>query len=258
MFEQSVISSAPKGKRVWTTCLGVTGQVVLVTGMVMAPMLWPQVLPPASFTLIVPGPPPGPAQKAKGSAKPQSGHARRRVFKESDLIAAPSVIPNKLPPRILDDPDPGVGPFVPGSTGGPGGGTGSSFFDGVIGGTGEPPKVERAPAVKVEPTPVATVKVSEPTRVRVGGVIKPPRLVRRVDPIYPDIAKKARVSGVVKLSGVIAVDGHVKELSVESGNVLLVRAALEAVAKWVYEPTQLNGDPVEVATTILVTFTLNQ
>lgn len=66
-----------------------------------------------------------------------------------------------------------------------------------------------------------------------------------------------RVSGVVELIGVIGTDGRIKELRVKSGHPLLARAALEAVARWIYKPTRLNGSPVEVEAPITVTFRLN-
>jgi protein TonB len=72
------------------------------------------------------------------------------------------------------------------------------------------------------------------------------------------LAKQAHVEGVVKLTGVIAIDGRIAALTIESGNPLLVPAARDAVRQWLYEPTLLNGVPVEVMTTIVVTFTLNR
>ena len=66
-----------------------------------------------------------------------------------------------------------------------------------------------------------------------------------------------RVSGVVELMGIIATDGRIRELKLLSGNPLLAPAALEAVRQWVYEPTLLNGEPVELIATISVIFRLN-
>jgi protein TonB len=82
-----------------------------------------------------------------------------------------------------------------------------------------------------------------------------PKLVQQVRPVYPQEAKAARISGVVKLSAIIATDGTVKKLEVISGHPLLVPAALEAVRQWVYQPTLLNGNPVETSTEISVNFT---
>ena len=67
-------------------------------------------------------------------------------------------------------------------------------------------------------------------------------------PIYPPLAKQARIQGVVRLNAIIGKDGTIQNLTVASGHPLLVPAALEAVKQWVYKPTLLNGEPVEVVT----------
>jgi protein TonB len=66
-----------------------------------------------------------------------------------------------------------------------------------------------------------------------------------------------RISGAVELTGVIGVDGHIRELQIVHGHPLLARAALDAVRQWVYEPTLLDGEPVEVIAPITVNFRLN-
>jgi protein TonB len=76
--------------------------------------------------------------------------------------------------------------------------------------------------------------------------------------VYPPLAKQARISGTVKLAAVIAKDGTIQDLKVISGHPLLIPSALEAVKQWVYQPTLLNGEPVEVSTQIDVNFTLSQ
>jgi TonB family protein len=97
-----------------------------------------------------------------------------------------------------------------------------------------------------------------PERIRVGGNIAQAKLVRQARPAYPVEAKQARIQGVVQLMAVIAKDGTILSLEVQSGHPMLVPAALEAVRQWVYEPTLLNGNPVEVITQIDVNFTLAQ
>ena len=81
--------------------------------------------------------------------------------------------------------------------------------------------------------------------------------MNKVQPLYPALAKQARIQGTVRLQAVIAKDGSVVELQVISGHPLLVQAALDAVRQWRYRPTLLNGEPVEVVTTIDVVFTLS-
>jgi protein TonB len=72
------------------------------------------------------------------------------------------------------------------------------------------------------------------------------------------LARNMRIQGTVELSSVIGVDGRLKELRVLSGHPLLAGAAIDAVKQWIYEPTYLNGDPVEVIAPITVTFKLNE
>jgi protein TonB len=101
-------------------------------------------------------------------------------------------------------------------------------------------------------------KVATPQRIRVGGNVQQAMLVSQPRPIYPPLAKQARISGTVTLNAIIGKDGRIANLSVAKGHPLLIQAALDAVKNWVYKPTLLNGEPVEVATTIDVNFTLSQ
>jgi protein TonB len=81
-------------------------------------------------------------------------------------------------------------------------------------------------------------------------------MVRQIMPVYPPIAKTAHISGTVVLHAVISKDGSVEDLQYVSGPPLLMKAAMDAVRQWRYQPTQLNGEPVEVDTTVSVVFTL--
>jgi protein TonB len=92
----------------------------------------------------------------------------------------------------------------------------------------------------------------------IGGNVLAAKILSRVIPLYPSLAKQARIQGTVSLLGVIASDGTVRQLRVLSGHPLLVQAALDAVRQWVYRPTLLNGEPVEVQAPIEVHFTLAQ
>ena len=83
------------------------------------------------------------------------------------------------------------------------------------------------------------------------------KLVRKILPEYPPLAKSARISGVVHLIGIISRDGTIRNLQLVSGHPLLARAAMEAVQQWVYKPTLLNGEPVEVMAPIDVYFNLS-
>ncbi len=96
----------------------------------------------------------------------------------------------------------------------------------------------------------------KPARIRVGGAIRQPHQVSKVEPVYPPAAKAANIQGVVILELVIGTDGTVKQAMVLRSIPLLDRAALHAVVQWRYEPTLLNGAPVEVIATVTVNFTL--
>ena len=82
-------------------------------------------------------------------------------------------------------------------------------------------------------------------------------LIKKTQPVYPPLAKQARIQGVVHLTAVISKDGTIQNLQVISGHPLLVPAALEAVKTWIYKPTLLNNEAVEVITQVDVNFTLS-
>jgi periplasmic protein TonB len=95
-------------------------------------------------------------------------------------------------------------------------------------------------------------------RVRIGGEVQAPKILEKVPPVYPEKAKAAGIDGTVILHAIISMDGNPLSLRVMNNQIDpdLARAAVEAVSKWRYKPTLLNGEPVEVDTTIKVNFTL--
>jgi protein TonB len=90
----------------------------------------------------------------------------------------------------------------------------------------------------------------------VGGSIRAPTQIKKVNPVYPPIAQSARVQGVVIIEAIIGPDGRVSDAKVLRSIPLLDAAALDAVKQWVYTPTLLNGVPVPVIMTVTVNFTL--
>ena len=140
---------------------------------------------------------------------------------------------------------------IGGVPGGVPGGQAGGVLGGIIGGL---PSAAPPPPVKKEapPPPKSTAPV------RVGGNVIAANLIRQVKPVYPPLAKAARVQGTVKFQASIGKDGTIQNLQMLSGPPLLVQAAMQAVQQWVYKPTLLNGEAVEVITTIDVNFTLNQ
>ena len=126
----------------------------------------------------------------------------------------------------------------------PGGGGMISGVPTDIGGLGAAPPPPPPPPKKKDP-------------VRVGGSIQSSKLIRRVEPVYPDLAKRARVQGVVLLQVTVDETGNVTDLKIIRGHPLLNQAAVDAVKQWKYSPTLLNGEPVPVIATVTVNFLLN-
>jgi len=107
-----------------------------------------------------------------------------------------------------------------------------------------------------KPLPAETS--GKPARFRLGGDIQAPKLVNKVQPVYPPASKAAGIEGTVILHAIIGMEGNPLSLRVMNSQVdpELARAAVEAVSKWRYSPTVLNGEPIEVDTTIMVNFKL--
>ena len=107
--------------------------------------------------------------------------------------------------------------------------------------------------------PIVTEKTNgKPSRIGVGGTVEAAKLISKVPPAYPPSAKAAGVQGTVVLHAVIGMDGKPLSLRVMNSQIDpdLARSAVEAVSQWRYTPTLLNGEPIEVDTTIMVNFTL--
>ncbi len=106
--------------------------------------------------------------------------------------------------------------------------------------------------------PSASFAKGDGPRIRVGGNVQSAKLVTKVTPLYPPLAKQTRIQGTVRFNSLIGADGHVRELLLETGHPLLVESAMTAVRQWIYQPTLLNGNAVEVVTSIDVNYTLTQ
>jgi periplasmic protein TonB len=137
-------------------------------------------------------------------------------------------------------------PSPDGTVGGLAGGAKSRVPFGILG-----------PVRTAAPPPRPLVEKKAPLRIQVGGIVQSAKLVRQPKPVYPELAKKARIQGVVKLHALISKGGTIEDLKVVSGHPLLVPSALEAVKQWVYQPTLLDGETVGVETEIDVNFILS-
>jgi len=118
-------------------------------------------------------------------------------------------------------------------------------------------EVQVVPAGTKQPLPVGTK--GKPSRIRLGGEIEAAKIVSKAQPVYPDAARSAGISGTVILHAVISTDGKPLSLRVMNSQIDpdLARSAVEAVTQWRYTPTLLNGEPIEVDTTITVIYSLD-
>jgi protein TonB len=246
MFEEMVVSTTmKKTNKPWTIMLSMVFQVLFLAILVLIPLIYTEALPKTlmSSILLAPPPPPPPPPPP---APAQIVHIKPVAhLMEAGKLVAPKVIPKDV--KIIKEeeqpPDMGMTGVAGGVPGGVAGGSMGGVIGGVIGGAGT--------AAPPPPRPTAS-------RIRVGGAVQAAKLVNRVQPMYPPLARQTRISGTVRLHAIIGKDGTVQQLTVESGHPLLVQSALDAVKQWRYQPTLLNGEPVDVDTEIDVIFSLAQ
>ncbi len=106
--------------------------------------------------------------------------------------------------------------------------------------------------------PLPPPPTGPPQRIRVGGQVMRAKLIKQVAPQYPRLAQEEKAQGIVQVQILVGKDGSVLEATIVRGHPLLVQPALEAVRQWRYQPTLINGQPVEVLTTIDVIYTLSR
>src|ERR1700690_413896 len=237
MFEDSLIESGGKlrDKRKTTTMCSFLVQFGIIGFIVLLPLLFTDALPNMflNTALVAPPPPPPPPPPAAVV------HVRQV---QTDIVNGQLRTPTKIPKKVEmikeeEAPPPMMSGVVGGVPGGVPGGSMGGVMGGIIGNTAMIPKV----AVQ---------------RIRISSGVTQGLKIRNVDPVYPPIAKAARAQGVVILQAIIGKDGSIQNLHVVSGSPLLTQSALDAVKQWRYRPYILNGDPVEVETTVEVRFTL--
>jgi protein TonB len=241
MFDELVESSAVKKKtnKSWAVTLSVVVQTLILLVLILIPLIYTQALPKAMLsTLLIAPPPPPPPPPPPQAAPVKVVKPVARLLTQGKLMA-PRAIPKDVAvfKEAEQPPEPPAGSGVIGGLGG------GDILGGLGGGSsaGAPPP----------PPPKATQ-----TRIKLGGQVQAAKIVAQPQPLYPALARQARIQGNVVLHAIIDKDGRVGQLEVVSGHPLLVQAALDAVKQWRYQPTQLNGDPVEVDTTITVSFVL--
>jgi len=240
-------SGQQRQRRTWAAVLSFVVQCLLLGVLLIVPLMFTDVLPQGqllTFLMAPPPPPPPPPAASEAAAK-----VVRRV--ESDLLNGRLRAPSKIPQTVQmiheDETPPDLsGGGVPGGVPGgiPGGQVG-----GVIGGIlSSVPSAAAVPKLALPPPP---------KRIRVSQGVTEGRLIQKIEPKYPPLALSARIQGQVVLAAIISKAGEIQNLVLVSGHPLLVPAALAAVKQWRYRPFLLNGEPVEVETTITVNFQLS-
>lgn len=206
----------------------------IVVALVLIPLIYPQALPRQMLAFLMVAPAPAPPQP---KTQPRLEHAAVVQPQMRDgHIFAPSVIPKFI--RIVDRPEvlPAINVADLGDQYGPSG------PDGAFRGQSHHSLVRQAP--------IAPIRVSSSI---VAGL-----LVQKTIPEYPPIAKAAGVQGTVVLEATISKTGTIENLRVTNGPLMLQQPALNAVKTWRYRPYLLDGQPVEVETTVNVVFTLGR
>jgi len=252
MFEQTFVDGVGKTNRTWTVLLSFGGQILAIGIAILIPMIYFDALPKTQLTAMFTAPPPPPPPPPPPAAVPvKMVKVIPRQF-DAGRLMAPKAIPKDVAMIKEEElPPPSASAGV---VGGVAGGVPGGSMGGVIGGIiGAVPSAAPPP-----PPPPQEVRPKTPQRIRVGGQVQQANLIRQPKPIYPPLAKQARIQGVVRFNAIIGKDGTIQNLQLMSGHPLLVPAAEEAVKQWLYKPTLLNGEPVEVATVIDVNFTLSQ
>jgi periplasmic protein TonB len=247
MFEQTFVEGG-RTKTPFAVMLSFTFQCLLIGVAILIPLIYTDTLPSTQLTSFLTAPPPPPPPPPPPAAVPVK--AVRVIPRQFDAgrLMAPKSIPKEIAMIKEEElPPPSAGSGVVGGVGGMAGG----MPGGVIGGI-----ISSIPVAAPPPPVVKAAAPAAPQRIRVGGNVQEARLSKRVVPTYPPLARSARISGTVRFAAVIGTDGRIQNLQLVTGHPLLVPAAQAAVSQWVYQPTLLNGEPVEVMTQIDVNFTL--
>ncbi len=239
MFSELFESVAcPSGKRKrWAVAISGILQSACLLILLVVPLIYTEALPGTIFKTTWVGPPQPARTEAQAPTERVSTRAVRLL--NHGVLMAPGRIPATVS-MTREAPLPPEPPVRQGPIGD------NTNFD----------LLSVAPnSAEIVKRPVAP---SVPQRVPVTSTIEAAKLISRVQPVYPVIAIQTRTQGNVVLRAIIGRDGQVSELQVLSGHPLLVNAALDAVRQWRYNPTLLNGQAVEVETTITVSFVLGQ
>lgn len=247
MFSDSLLEFGVQRKRkFFATTTSFIINILVIIVMLLIPLAFTEQLPSAQLLTFLVAPPPPPPPPPPAAAQVQ------RVVKqiETDMLSTGALrTPTKIPQKIemiKEEEAPPPMPASGGVVGGVPGGIPGGQMGGVIG------SVITSTNLAAVPKFVPVV----PQRIRISAGVTRGLLIHRVEPAYPPLAKAARVQGDVVLTAIIDANGQITNLQLVSGHPMLVPAAITAVRQWRYKPYLLNGQPVEVETTITVIFTL--
>ena len=223
-----------------TLPMAYTFEAALVCMAALVPLIYTEALPGAIHGYVRVPPVPAGVHAATRGAPP------KRQPTVVDMMHTRIVIPNHIPRFSAENQiAPTIGPVVEGMPSGLGG-----VANGV-------PLIVLGQNT-VPPPPPPTRESRTVRRIFRGGVVEAALVIYAPKPEYPPLARQARIQGTVKMQAVIATDGTIQELKVLSGHPLLIPAARQAVERWRYQPTLLNGEPVEVLTEIDVKFVFSE
>jgi len=223
-------------------------EALLVGAMALVPLIYTEALPKTVWTEVLQVPLPPPPPRAPLAAQPL--RKAMRPSRSEEILREPTRIPIHVVP-VHDEPLP------PAQFPSAGIGVLGGIRDGLPSGSLDP--VLRKLLSTTEPQPPAP-QAPKPAqqKVRLGGQVVAAKLIYRPTPDYPELARLTRTQGDVMFEAIIGKDGTIEQLKVVTGHPLLVKAAFDAVRQWRYQPTLLNGEPVEVLTEITVTFRLGE
>jgi len=215
--------------------------------LLILPLAFTEELPKAQLLTFLTAPPPPPPPPPPAAAQVQKVvHVIQTDLLNTGQLRTPTKIPQKIE-MIKEEEAPPPMATNGGVVGGVPGGIPGGQLGGVIGGI-----VNATSNLSSVPKFVPVT----PQRVRISQGVTKGLLIHREEPPYPPLARAARIQGEVILTAIINTNGEITNLQLVSGHPMLVPAALAAVKQWRYKPYLLNGQPVEVETTITVIFAL--
>jgi protein TonB len=243
LFQSLIVANPmPSGSKGATFVVSVTVHALLVAAIVVVPLFFYDAIPQPSESIMkaffvsppevapAPPPPPPPAPAVRAAIKAPI---------PTPVAPATFIAPVEAPEGIHEEEGIELGFGVEGGVpGGVEGGVPGGVLGGVVGG-----------AMSQATPPPSRV-------VRVGGNIVTPKMIKKVAPEYPDLAKASRISAIIIMEAQVDTHGAVQSVNVLKGHPLFDEPAMAAVKQWRYRPLLLNGVPTEFIVTVTLTFSI--